>query len=115
MYDEARSRGWKLWLDVEVDLADLVRRAGRRRGPGAIRMRVRVGAIGLKDARPTGVVITLIRGHHEERVALVDAVVREAGEEGGKGIVVSLELCLRIGLARPGCSRETRVERCGKR
>src|SRR5438309_2648946 len=73
-------------------------------------MRVRVRAVGLKDARSTGVVVTLVSGDNKEGVALVNAIILEAVEEGGEGGVVCLELRLVVGFPRPGGAREVRIE-----
>src|SRR2546428_1696434 len=110
MEREGRTACSQLRRDVQVHLADLVRGASRRRGPRAICVRVRERAIRLRDAGAAGIVVSLVSGDNEEGVALVDAVIGETLEEGGKGVVVRLELRLVVGFPRPRGAREVRIE-----
>ena len=59
--------------------------------------------------------IALVRRDHEQRVALVDAVAGETIEERGKGVVVSLQLRLIVGLAGARSAWEVRIERSWER
>src|SRR5207244_11242539 len=110
MEREGRTACWQFRRDVQVHLADLVRGASRRRGPRAICVRVRERAIRLRDAGAAGIVVTLVSGDNEERVALIDTVVGETLEEGGKGVVVHLELRFVVCFSRPGRAREVGLE-----
>ena len=98
---KARGPGRELRLDVEVDLADLVRGAGRGRCPGAVRVRPGEGAIRLPYPVSSGEVVALVRGELEQRVRLVDAVRSEAGEKRAEGFVVVVQLLHVVGFAGP--------------
>ena len=98
-------------LDVQVDLADLVRRTCRRRRPRAVRVRVRERTVRLRGSDAPRVLVALVDGDHEERVALVDAVRLQPGEVRREGVVVRLELRLVVRLTRARRAREARVER----
>src|SRR5207244_11923432 len=110
MEREGRTACWQFRRDVQVHLADLVRGASRRRCPRAICVRVRERAIRLRDAGAAGIVVTLVSGDNEERVALIDPVVGETIEEGGNGVVVRLELRFVVGVPRPASAREGGME-----
>src|SRR2546428_5659282 len=101
MEREGRSTYWQLRRDVQVDFADLVRRASRGYGPRAIRMRVCERAVRLRYTGTTGVVVTLVCGYNEQCVLLGDAVAGEAIEEGRKGIVIGFELRPVVSFAGP--------------
>src|SRR5207249_1526099 len=111
---KARGPGRELRLDVEVDLADLVRGAGRGRCPGAVRVRPGEGAIRLPYPVTAGEVVALVRGELEQRVRLVDAVRSEAGEERAEGFVVVVQLLHVVSFAGPGGAGEVRVEGSGE-
>ena len=111
VHREVRAAGER--LQVRVDLSDLVRRAREHadRVGRAVRMRVRqragMGRIGRAD--PTGEVIALVDGDHEQRVRPVDPVRCEIREEVLERGVVGLQLLLVLELARPGGRRDERV------
>ena len=115
MHDEAGRTHRQLRLDVEVDLADLVRRTGRRRRPRTVRVRVRERAVRLRDPHATCELVALVDGDHEERVALVDPVRLQPREVRREGVVVRLQLRLVVRFTRAGSSREVRVGRSRER
>ena len=67
---------------------------------GHVRVRVRQRAVRLRDADAAGVLVALVDGDHEERVALVDAVGLQPVEERCEGVVIGLQLRLVVRLAR---------------
>ena len=83
-----RGRRREQRAQVRVDLADLVRRARRRR----IEVAVRVAPIAVvRDA--AGEVVVLVGGDDEQRVLLVDPVLLQPVEEGRERVVVRLQRC----------------------